>query len=388
MGAAKEYLGQRECLRILGELVPLTGKSHGPDCVSARCPWHEERTPGAFWYYADRDYARCYSCGRGGDLLDVFCAVEGMEERSAEAFKAFFERFAPDVLHGGAPRVRKTPVPRRNEWRPREIMPLAADWRAGAMSWVKKCAERLNESDCVRLLAWGITPETARACRIGVQPEDRFVPFTHWGLPYAENAKGNERCIHLPAGLVFPVFSLDGELLRVKVRLDHPKDTDPKYKAIVGGVPTCYGIWGDRDVRVWFVVETERDAMLLRQELAPYGIGAMATGSASHAPDDVAHSILSAADCVVNALDNDAAGIAASWGFDPDAPRFSWNLAYPHCLRWPVPLMLGKDPADLVGKLPIADWALSALPPYILRDCERKKYLVDQTAGPTDEAVF
>lgn len=124
MGAALEHLGAAACRRIAGELLTLTGRTGGPDCLGAHCPWHQEQTPGAFWYYADKDYARCYSCGRDGDLLDVFCAVEGLPERSAASFTAFFERFAPDALKNGKSRARRPAVPRRDAWRPRERMQI------------------------------------------------------------------------------------------------------------------------------------------------------------------------------------------------------------------------------------------------------------------------
>lgn len=386
MGAALDRLGSQACAQILGELVQLTGKTTS-DAMGAACPWHSERTPGGFWYYPEKDVAACFSCGESGDLIDVFCAVNGLQRGDAGGFCAFMDAYAK----GSGRAERQRPARATREWTARARVPAVGSWVEGATAWVDKCAGRLSDADLERLAGWGITPEAAAACRIGVQPEDRFIKFTAWGLPYAENSKGNERCIHLPAGLVFPVFGLDGTLQRVKVRLSAPKADEPKYKAVVGGT-SCYGIWGTPDLRVWMIVETERDAMMLRHDLELYGIGTMAVGSAAVPPDAEAHAILQRAECVINALDNDAAGAAASWGFDPDSGRFVWNMTYPHAVRWPVPTAYGKDPADLVGKISVSDWALAGLPAHVRRVCEARfraayaRAVADQTVA--DEAVF
>lgn len=372
MGIAKQ-LGTTFCERILGELVQLTGKTSGRR-LGINCPWHSESTPGACWYDPEEDRAVCYGCQQHGDLVDIFCAVNGYEMGSREGIKAFFAKYAPEAkLTGSARKARQATV---SGFVARETVPPIVSWTEGAAAWVKKCAERLGETQTAMLAAWGITPETASRCRIGYAPEDRFVKFTRWGLPYAENDKGHERCIHLPAGLVFPCFYADGGLQRVKVRLDNPKEGEPKYKAIVGG-DTGYAIWGGAERRVWFVVETERDGMLLYQELEPYDIGVIATGNASLPPDARAHAFLSRATCIVNALDNDAAGRRASWSFAPDR-RFSWNLTYPQSVRWLVPREIGKDVGNLAqwrnagGAVTVRDWALAALPGHMRNYCEAR----------------
>ena len=142
-----------------------------------------------------------------------------------------------------------------------------------------------------------------------------------------------------------------------------------RYVALPGG-EECYAIWGDPAWKIWVVVETERDAVLLWQELARYGIGAMGTGSAGKAPDPVSHTILSRADCIVNALDNDRAGAKASWKWIPDH-GFAWSV-YPHAVRWLVPSVIGKDVGDLpAAGIGVWEWIREGLPSYIRRDAER-----------------
>lgn len=371
MGAALEKLGQRACEQIAESLLQFTGNSSGKR-KGVRCPWHDEKTTGACWYDAEKDRGTCYSCQNSGDIIDIFAHIEGFPPGSAEAFRSFFAKFAPQAKLQAQSGAR--PVKPVQSWQPRADAREADNptWVDGATQWVNSCTTQLRGEDFTQLMRWGVNPDTAASCKIGKNTSDIFVPFTQWGLPYAENAKGRERHIHLPQGFVFPVFDFSGALLRVKVRLDNPRDGDPKYKAVVGGCPSCYGIWGEKNSKIWVAVETERDAMLLWQELGMYGIGAMATGSASMPPDAVADALLRSADCVINALDNDTAGASASWGFDPTETSFRWNTAYTHSVRWMVPPSVGKDPGDLAGKIDIADWLLSALPEYLLPQCKSR----------------
>lgn len=383
MGAALDKLGEAACERIAHELLQMTGKRSGAR-LGAYCPWHEEKTPGAFWYDVAKDRAVCYSCGEHGDIIDIFCHLRGLPTGASDSFKAFFAHFASHLkLEKGGGGERNTK--KKTQWKPRAEARGADNelWAENAEAWVRDCASRLRDEDYARLEAWGISRDTATRRGIGRQPKDEFIPFTAWGLPYAENENGRERHIHLPRGLVFPVYDIMWRnLLRVKVRLDAPRDNDPRYKAVTGGDRSCYAIFGALDSLVWFVTETERDAMLLAQELESYGIGGMATGSASMPPDATAHALLSGAALIVNALDNDAAGAAASWGFDPTSSSFRWNTAYPHCLRWLVPSSLGKDVGDLPGKLPVADWALAALPPHVLRRCLARRAAWEKRETP------
>ncbi|WMW64416.1 hypothetical protein [Nitratidesulfovibrio liaohensis] len=153
--------------------------------------------------------------------------------------------------------------------------------------------------------------------------------------------------------------------------MEEPED-DRRYLALKGG-EEMYGIWGKPEqCRMWIIVETERDAMFCWQELRRFGIGAMSPGSASKAPDSYAHAILARADVIINALDNDQAGAKKSWSYIPDDPRFCWDTAYPHAVRWLVPSCIGKDVGDLPrAGVKVWDWLRRGLPVHVLRACER-----------------
>lgn len=55
----------------IDQLVKVTagGKAH--------CVWHEERTA-SMHYYKDRNMVWCFGCQRGGDAIDVYCALNNV----------------------------------------------------------------------------------------------------------------------------------------------------------------------------------------------------------------------------------------------------------------------------------------------------------------------
>ncbi len=378
MGLAKEYLSISERDRIARELLSDAKPAAENRRFTSACPFHLETTPGgAFWYDPEKDQAVCYSCGNFGDLIDIYCVVNGYAEGQPEGIRAFLERYVPerDRKVGNKTKESERAVSAPKEWTPKRTVPSPESWREKATEFVdKRNADLMDNKEALALLArWGIKPETAARVKLGWNPEKRFYRYTAWGLPYAENATGRERCIHAPAGLVIPCYQREEGrhvLKRVKIRCSDPDAAaKQRYVALVGG-EECYAVWGDPAWKIWVVVETERDAVLLWQELARYGIGAMGTGSAGKAPDPVSHAILSRADCIVNALDNDRAGAKASWKWLPDH-RFAWSV-YPHAIRWLVPSVIGKDVGDLpAAGIGIWEWLRDGLPSYIRREAER-----------------
>ena len=369
MAIALETLGPAACERIVRELVTVHDNRSAGRRLCIACPWHDERTPGACWYDQERDRAVCYSCNHFGDLADIFCAVGGYAEGSREGLAAFLAAYAPQAARpassgGSGAKRERPPLP---AFSGRDAAPPTATWAEGCGEWLRQCAQALTPERLERLRRWGLSEATARACAVGYNDRDRFVPFTRWGLPYAENKNGRERCIVLPEGYVFPAFRAR-QLQRVKIRAEHPREGEPRYRAVVGGDPAGYAVFGAASWKVWYVVETERDGMALWERLAPYGIGVMATGSAAMPPDARAYALLAASDCVVVALDNDAAGRAASWRFLADPSRFAWDGTYPQAVRWLVPCEAGKDAGDLAAleaagaPLSLREWALAGLP--------------------------
>ena len=394
MGAALERLSSSERDSIARSI--LAGCDDRRDIkIGAHCPFHSESTPGgAFYYDVDKDFGFCHSCRESGDLIDVYAVVNGMSRDDPEAFRSFWREFAPDKLRqegGGKNRARASgasgrvadakeagagDTPERGDWTPTALDVPPDLWREKAHKFVMECAMQLQDNrPMLDSLAerWGISEETARLRFIGYNPKDQYKTQTGWGLPEERNEKGDIRKIYLPQGLVFPVFGPDGKLLRGKIRMDSPKQAHSKYWALKGGSANCYGVWTFAErVRVWLILETERDAIVASQELCDYGpFGAMGVGTARLAPDAHAHDLLQQADIILNCLDSDKAGALASWRFGYCPERFSWNQTYPHVIRWPVPKRLGKDLGDMLGKLGVWEWIAPALPDAVASLCEK-----------------
>ncbi|MEG6505880.1 hypothetical protein [Nitratidesulfovibrio sp. 1201_IL3209] len=375
MGYAGKHLSPGQCESIARSLLTdMAPHPTGKVGYGARCPMHTEGTTSnySFFYNPEDDCGHCHSCGNHIDLIGIFNLVNGRDEQDPDGFKEFCERYAPEILgKGGAPR--QPAAPRKPvDWTPRQTPPAPETWVQRAERFVAKRAATLLDTPYAleQLARWGITPETARACRIGWVEEKRFYHYQNWGLEPVLKPDGRPRKIYAPVGLVFPCYS-GGVLRRIKIRADNPGEGELRYRAMEGG-DASYGIWGRADSPFWIVVETERDAILCWQELRRYGFGAMATGNASLAPDPHAHAILSRCECVVNALDNDHAGARASWGFATEMEKFRWSVAYPHSIRWLVPGVVGKDVGDLPGAgIDVWEWLRRGLPMWMVAACLR-----------------
>uniref|UniRef100_UPI00345B5974 CHC2 zinc finger domain-containing protein n=1 Tax=uncultured Bilophila sp. TaxID=529385 RepID=UPI00345B5974 len=95
-GFSINFLSASERERIAQELLFEVQPAAPGHCFTSACPFHSEKTPGgAFWYDPERNSAHCYSCDTHGNLIDIFCAVNGYDEGSSEGFKAFL---GPKVL--------------------------------------------------------------------------------------------------------------------------------------------------------------------------------------------------------------------------------------------------------------------------------------------------
>ncbi|TVM11894.1 hypothetical protein DPQ33_18700, partial [Oceanidesulfovibrio indonesiensis] len=222
-------------------------------------------------------------------------------------------------------------------------------WRDKAGAFVGWCASSLEGSQL--LLDWleearGLRLETIRRFNLGWNPgengRDLYRQVTHWGLPFERNQRGKERSIWLPVGLVIPIHAhVDGaELARVKIRrakrtdglpadVARPYEDGPEwarqapYVAVRGSSDHTFVL--HPEARVFVVVESELDALLLAQEAGDFA-GVVALGSATAKPDAPATEMLRRAGCILVALD---AGTEP--GGDPgEAAAWEWWLPQFH----------------------------------------------------------
>lgn len=366
MGYALEFLSQQEREQIAHDLLQgFNEKYSNTDKLSFHCPMHTEGTAGgAFFYYPERDLAKCYSCGGTTDLIGLFNIAHGRETGDPDGMREFINKYAQGQtgMRSEKNRARNGEFQRKVTLQPEAKAPT--QWSDHALKFAKHCNEILLKSPDLleELWNWGIQPETVKEQLIGWNPERTFRPYSSWGLPAEKNENGRGRCIMLPAGFVFPCLQ-DGVVTRMQIRRE---DEQPKYYQIKGG-GTGPLIIGKPDSSIYVLVETIRDAQLAHQELKKYGVAAMALGGASIRPTKEQNELLSKADLILNALDADQAGAANSYHFEPwNNARFAWMNVYPNALRWPVPKSCGKDLGDLAfTPLSVETWFLAGLPDHI-----------------------
>jgi len=311
--------------------------------------WPEQNAgTGSYW---------CRQCGVHGDRIQFVIETKGV--KYPEACR----------ITGDVPADRKTssfgykatpvikPIVEKPVYHPKEKSQASGvvdgdRWAEHAEKLVGWAAKRLPGSDGETLLrSKGIGADTAEKFRLGWISEDIYRQRESWGLPEVMSEKtGKPKRLWFPAGLVIPnmVPLLDGRQTIDRIRIRRP-DGEPRYYRIPG--PDSRQLITGTPGRFALVVESELDAMLMDQ-LVGNVMGIIAIGTSHAKPDKHAQAVLSAANSIIVALDNDEAGQSAfPW----------WRENYPRVVWHPVPA--GKDPSEAhQQKIDLHAWAISGLP--------------------------
>ena len=97
MGIALKNLPEGQRAGIARELFKVTSTEEAKGELHGLCPIHQETNP-SFSYNIKKDQYHCFSCGAGGDLLRLWCEVNGHGQK--EGFKAFCSKYAIDPGQG------------------------------------------------------------------------------------------------------------------------------------------------------------------------------------------------------------------------------------------------------------------------------------------------
>ena len=207
----------------------------------------------------DGEHWKCFSCGEGGDIFDLFAKRDGMT--TAEAIKAVQEKYST----GGGFTPRPAPVKASAD----EPTPEAIE---AAKAYIRACAERMPGSAGEKyLMQRGLTPETIRRFRLGFNPAHALGGNTADRHPAVIIPHGGEDCPYyctrqLDAGQPYP---------------NRPNETVRKFdfarKSQVGAKPLFNGSALYRDNRPVFVVESQLCAISIEQA----GGNAVALGGTS-----------------------------------------------------------------------------------------------------------
>jgi hypothetical protein len=212
-------------------------------------------------------------------------------------------------------------------------------------------------------IAWlasrGICPQTADRMQLGWLAHDLRVDRRTLGLP----ADADKDRLWVPGGLVIPIFSPAGDVLRLRIRRPPAARErflpDRKYVWIKGSGNLPMVLRPTVPVRGAVIVEAELDAMAVAA--AHPGVMVVALGTVAGGVDSALSAELAKCPVILVALDADQ-GKDGQLGAGPAAVK-RWRASFRQARFWPMPA--GKDPGDFVrdhgGDL--CQWVESGLPP-------------------------
>lgn len=91
MGWALDNLGSARCKEI-AEFLFVVEREYGGVKLHGFCPIHKDKKNASFVYHFEADWYKCKSCGEGGDLVKLWCIVNGHDPQDLKAFRAECDR--------------------------------------------------------------------------------------------------------------------------------------------------------------------------------------------------------------------------------------------------------------------------------------------------------
>lgn len=343
--------------------------THGGE-YAAPCPgcggrdrfraWPEQQgrgCDGGTWY--------CRGCNQGGDCIQFFRVFDGLGYRDACAALGIEAQTS----------IRSLSLPKgtkKEPFTPQDKVTLPPEqWRKHAGKLVDWAHIRLlaDVERMAGLARRGLPLDAVVTHRLGWLPGEEgrdcyFRDRAAWGLPQSLDARGRNKPLWIPAGLVVPALGATGAVMRMRVRLPEESrarfNPDMKYAVIPGS--SMHPLLLRPHCRAFVVTESELDAMACAAaaEWAGLDVGALSVGTNVGKPDVAAHAALKQAQCILVALDFDA---PKADGTRPGAQGYKfWAETYPLAKRWPVPQ--GKDPGEAAEQgVDLSVWLRAGLPP-------------------------
>ena len=161
--------------------------------LTARCPFHEDRTP-SFCVYPETESFHCFGCGAAGDVIDFIRRTEGLSFR--EAVLRLGGRAA-----GATPAAAHPPPVRAHPPEATDQAPvLSLDDRLILTAACELYHETLLETPAaLRYLdERGVQPWVAKRCRLGTSDGLRLVPYLKRRRLSLKRA-GSSACCSAPA---------------------------------------------------------------------------------------------------------------------------------------------------------------------------------------------
>lgn len=310
-------LARTDIVELIGARIPL--KRQGRE-YSARCPFHDERSP-SFTVSPSKQFYHCFGCGAHGSAIKFLMDYDRLE--FLDAVEELAKRVGMDV-----------PREARQQQNP-EIQPLYAALAAAAGFYRQQLASDARAQ--AYLDRRGIRPEVREQFQLG------YAPAGYAALKEALGGDAARRRLLERAGLlstredghawdkfrdriIFPIHDRRGRPIAFGGRVINPEDA-PKYlnspeTLLFHKGRELYGLWQARQAHSQLarllVVEGYMDVIALFQHGFDYAVATLGTATT---PDHAELLFRNAAD-VVFCFDGDNAGRKAAWrALDAALPR-------------------------------------------------------------------
>ena len=162
---------------------------------------------------------------------------------------------------------------------------------------------------------------------------------------------GTSRKLWLPVGFTLPTLNAEGVPVKVKIRRTSWKEGDklPKYVE-VSGSKSSLSVYGDINLPIGLILESEFDALLLQQEAVDL-LYCIALGGSTKAVDSHTDALLKRTNTILFLPDFDEAG-ATAW--------VKWKRNYPYIHQVLTPKAKSAGDAFLEG-VNLKEWIKQAI---------------------------
>ncbi len=283
----------------------------------------------------------CRKCGKYGDAITFLRELHGLNYRDACARLKI------------APKTRQFTVMSKEIPKPLISVNPPQKWIEKATAFTEWCHANLikNLEAFKKVQERGFTTESIKKFKIGFNPgdcQDREFKCSRqdWGLEERIKDDGTYQKIWLPVGFTVPTFSDDGQVVKLKIRRSAWRENDslPKYVEISGS-KSCPSIYGNTQLPVGLVLESEFDGLLSQQEVGDL-LYSVALGGSTKPIDADTDALLRSTKRILFLPDFDQAG-ALAW--------VKWKRQFPSIYRMLTPT--GKSAGDaFIEGINLREW--------------------------------
>jgi len=154
----------------------------------------------------------------------------------------------------------------------------------------------------------------------------------------------------LPSKLLIPCYNLQGQLFRLRFRLDNSVQKSERYRVSAASNAKRPFPIGIRSSLPVIIIESELDALLIAQHV---NIGVLALGTtATQLTPKMIHYLNTKIPAILISLDNDSSGYEKT-------KQLLRELK--NAITWPVPPKYGKDPGEAWKKMDLKQWIARGL---------------------------